>query len=208
MTHDEAIKDGATERYVLDEMTDEERDAFEEHYFECAVCAEDVRTAISLREGLAAEQRRESIPNVVPIEPRQRRLPASIAAAAAATIAVVSMYAGVVQPKQRQLAEALKPSSPVATFFSDLRSEEKRTVVDRNHPHLFLIRIDPSYEVPVYKWTIVDTRGNAVAANDVAADQLTDLSLPIMLAARSLEPGNYTLRVISKRAEEHSFTVR
>src|SRR3954469_17960246 len=109
MSHDEAINDGATERYVLDEMPDEERDAFEEHYFECAVCAEDVRTAIALKDGLAAEQRRESVPAVVPFEPRHRRLPASLAAAAAAMIAVVSMYAGVVQPQRRQLAEALKP---------------------------------------------------------------------------------------------------
>src|SRR5262245_66255372 len=109
MTHDEAIKNGATERYVLDEMTDEEREAFEEHYFDCAVCAEDVRAAIAIRDGLAAE-RVTAEPAVVPLQPRRRVMPAWLAsAAAAAMIAVVSMYAGMVRPERKQLAAERQP---------------------------------------------------------------------------------------------------
>ena len=51
MTHDDAIKDGATDRYVLHEMTEEESESFEKHYFDCPVCAKDVEEAIALRDG-------------------------------------------------------------------------------------------------------------------------------------------------------------
>ena len=33
----------AAERYLLGELTDAERDQFEEHFFDCSACADDVR---------------------------------------------------------------------------------------------------------------------------------------------------------------------
>lgn len=45
MEHERAVRNLAVECYLLGEMTPGERDAFEEHYFECGICAEDVRTA-------------------------------------------------------------------------------------------------------------------------------------------------------------------
>lgn len=45
MEHERAVRNLAVESYLLGEMTPGERDAFEEHYFECGICAEDVRTA-------------------------------------------------------------------------------------------------------------------------------------------------------------------
>jgi len=46
MNHQEAINAKLVERYLLGEMADSERGAFEEHYFSCADCAEDVVTAV------------------------------------------------------------------------------------------------------------------------------------------------------------------
>ena len=44
MEHHEAVRTMAAERYLLEELSDDERDAFEAHFFECAVCADSVRT--------------------------------------------------------------------------------------------------------------------------------------------------------------------
>jgi len=52
VTHQEAVETLATERYLLDEMSDVDRAGFEEHYFSCDVCAQDVKTADALREGV------------------------------------------------------------------------------------------------------------------------------------------------------------
>jgi hypothetical protein len=42
MNHQQALEEHATERYLLREMTAEERHIFEEHYLECAECLEAV----------------------------------------------------------------------------------------------------------------------------------------------------------------------
>src|ERR1700751_6014258 len=43
MDHEEAVRQNATERYLLDELDPELRDQFEEHLFDCQDCALDVR---------------------------------------------------------------------------------------------------------------------------------------------------------------------
>ena len=43
MDHHEAVRQKATERYLLDDLDAEERDQFEEHLFDCQDCALDVR---------------------------------------------------------------------------------------------------------------------------------------------------------------------
>jgi anti-sigma factor RsiW len=61
MDHGEAIRLGATEKYVLGELPQSLRDDFEEHYFECQECALDLKAAEAfvdnarevLREGVA-----------------------------------------------------------------------------------------------------------------------------------------------------------
>jgi anti-sigma factor RsiW len=54
MTHAEAVASAAADRYLLDEMPPDERDAFEAHYFACAECADDVRTGSTMRAGVKA----------------------------------------------------------------------------------------------------------------------------------------------------------
>src|SRR5215467_1949878 len=43
MDHNEAVRQKATERFLLDELDSDERDQFEEHLFDCQDCALDVR---------------------------------------------------------------------------------------------------------------------------------------------------------------------
>jgi len=45
MNHDEAIRIKGTEQYLLNELSPELREQFEEHFFECATCANDLRAA-------------------------------------------------------------------------------------------------------------------------------------------------------------------
>jgi hypothetical protein len=45
MDHDDAVRRKATERYLLNELDPDQRDQFEEHLFDCADCALDVRAA-------------------------------------------------------------------------------------------------------------------------------------------------------------------
>lgn len=47
MDHTEAVKQMAAERYLLDELTPNAREAFEEHAFDCPDCALDLRAAVA-----------------------------------------------------------------------------------------------------------------------------------------------------------------
>jgi hypothetical protein len=51
MNHKEAIELGAAEKYVLRELPDEGRDAYEDHFFDCAECAADIRALAGFADG-------------------------------------------------------------------------------------------------------------------------------------------------------------
>lgn len=66
MEHEPAVRNLAVESYLLGEMSPAERESFEEHYFECSVCAEDLRAASQFLEDakdlMAAEASAPAVP--------------------------------------------------------------------------------------------------------------------------------------------------
>ena len=48
MDHAEALKTKATEKYFLGELTPQQREAYENHYFDCHECAADVKSTALL----------------------------------------------------------------------------------------------------------------------------------------------------------------
>jgi hypothetical protein len=123
MTHQQALETMAAERYLLDEMTEVEKHAFEEHFFDCNDCAQDVRVGEQIRvevraaggSGLRAKDSQARTSNVVEFHkrPTWRRASTVIPWAAAAMLAVTAGYQSlVVVPGLRQ-AIAPQPLSPV-----------------------------------------------------------------------------------------------
>jgi hypothetical protein len=72
MNHDEAVKIMGTEQYLLNELSPEVREQYEEHFFACSECAADVRAgALFLEQSRAvfaaeAAASRREVPAVVP----------------------------------------------------------------------------------------------------------------------------------------------
>jgi hypothetical protein len=62
MDHQQATQLTAVEKYLLDELTGEERDQFEEHFFDCQECATDLRATA----GFMAAAKNEFKVNPVP----------------------------------------------------------------------------------------------------------------------------------------------
>ena len=60
MDHTQALARKASERYLMGEMSEPERFEFEEHYFDCQHCAEDVRTGAALARGIRAVGREDA----------------------------------------------------------------------------------------------------------------------------------------------------
>jgi hypothetical protein len=109
MNHSEAIETHAAESYLLGDLVDPQRDAFEEHYFDCRICAETVRAGATL---LASGH------EVVKEESSFRRfrpmtwVPASIASSVVAAGAVIAIYQGAIIPKIQSVA----PITQIETF--------------------------------------------------------------------------------------------
>src|SRR5262245_24652409 len=106
MTHEEAVDTLAPDRYLLDEMSNSERQAFEDHYFSCHDCADELRTGAALIEGTKAGMAQSAGGQVVPMRPPRAKggnATSSVARSAwyrspaipwavAATLAVVVSY--------------------------------------------------------------------------------------------------------------------
>jgi methionine-rich copper-binding protein CopC len=78
--HEQAMEDTAA-RYFLDELSESERDAFEEHFFDCSVCAGTVRAGAMLAD----------VPKPIPVPlpfPAKRPWSSWLSQAAAAVMAV------------------------------------------------------------------------------------------------------------------------
>ena len=58
--HQEAIKNMMAERYLLRELSENERDAYEAHLFDCQACFEQVKAGNGVRESYQADWRGEA----------------------------------------------------------------------------------------------------------------------------------------------------
>ena len=93
MRHEFAVSTHAAERYLLNEMSPEERDAFEGHYFSCIDCAEDLQTASRLIESAKSVWREdaESPPKASLFDwLRMKWLSPALLAVATAAVAVIA----------------------------------------------------------------------------------------------------------------------
>ncbi|MBS1858622.1 MAG: zf-HC2 domain-containing protein [Acidobacteria bacterium] len=110
MDHREALSSKASDRYLLGEMSELERFAFEEHYFQCRECAEDVRAGEALARGIRG-MAGEGTPRQLPVSPRwwNRLTPALMPSAAAAALACVAGYQALVTIPGLRAPQAVAP---------------------------------------------------------------------------------------------------
>ena len=117
MTHQQALDSMAAERYLLEEMTEVEKHAFEEHFFDCADCADEVRRGEQIRQevrGARPQPRKNAGLSLVAAKrPVWRRPSILIPWAAAATLALTTGYQSLVTVPALRQVNAPQPLSPV-----------------------------------------------------------------------------------------------
>lgn len=191
MSHDQAVATMAAERYLLDELPEAERDAFEEHYFTCPECAEDVRAAEAMRREMqdAFRVTRERAP--LPFRPPVRRsfkvtgvLPWAVAAT---LVFAVGYQSVVVIPSLRGLSEAqvlspvvLRPASrgevPVVPLTSGARFVSLS----------FDANVDPGVDRIHY---LIRANNGAIIADGQTAAPVSGSSVLLIVPASRLEHG-------------------
>jgi hypothetical protein len=119
MTHQHAVDTMAAERYLLDEMTEVEKHDFEDHFFDCDACADDVRVGELMRQEVRRSGRLSKLETrsqkFIPFQPRSvwKRPSIVIPWAAAATLALATGYQSLVIVPSLKDAVAPQSLSPV-----------------------------------------------------------------------------------------------
>jgi len=175
MDHRNAVASKASERYLLGEMSEPERFAFEAHYFDCLECAADVRAGASLARGVRAvceedAVRQTAAPKPVALPARRRfawlSAPALMPLAASIALLAVVGYQSLVTIPGLQSSRALAP----VVLRAAARGDEQVLELRRDQPFSFLSldvnAADPGtplvYEIGPEKGS-VRHRGSAVA---------------------------------------------
>jgi hypothetical protein len=197
MDHQRAIDSHAAERYLLDELADAERDAFEEHFFSCRACADDVRAGAMMRDGVRAGLA-ETAPavrpsNVVPIDSRRRwRTSVALPWAVAASLALVVGYQSV-----RVVPGA--PASATATSPVLLRPASRGAVTTVMAPSsgvlAFALDLNAANPSSSLSYDLRTIDGRSVASGVVPAPPAgTPLILVVPVALVDV-PGNYSIAI-------------
>lgn len=117
MTHQQAIDTMAAERYLLDEMTEVEKDAFEGHFFDCGDCAEEVRRGELVRQEVrrakSQPRRNAGLSLVATKRPVWKRPAVILPWAVAATLALTTGYQSLVTVPTLRRANSPQSLSPV-----------------------------------------------------------------------------------------------
>jgi anti-sigma factor RsiW len=108
MNHNEAIREQAVERYLLGELPEDVRGGFEEHFFDCDICASELKTGAAFVDALRVDPEPVSSPQrslqVVPKPPRVAWLRPWLVPALAASLLVVAYQNILVLPGMRRAA--------------------------------------------------------------------------------------------------------
>jgi hypothetical protein len=203
MDHSEAVQLRATEKYLLGDLPTDQREAFEDHFFECTECAQDVKAAAVLIDNARSILREAPVPARNLQQARQNSWwgwlqPAWGLAAAAAILAVVAYQNLVTIPHLKtEMAAATTPQALTSFNLTTAGSRgtmESQPMVPAGKSSSFYIDIPASDSFAYYSAAVETDSGGRKFAVPVSREQAKD-PVQILLPANTLTPGNYVLIV-------------
>lgn len=195
MDHAEATATYATDRYLLDELSAAEADAFEQHFFDCVECADDLRIGMRIMNGGRDLARRSAAPVEAPVvrieERRARRawMPAAVGAMAAALVLLIGAP---LLMRERAEAPSIEAGSTYTFALGESRGEADVPTLDG--PSIALakdIPLDPPYASYVVRFQQAGGKIQLQAPLEPRRD-----GEPTSIHARHLPAGRYDLVII------------
>jgi hypothetical protein len=211
MDHNEATQQMAAERYLLGELTPALRDAFEEHAFDCPVCAIDLRAGAAFIGVAKVELPKISEPSTaLPkseiIRPTKKRIdwqswlrPAFAMPAFAALLALVAYQNLDTIPSLRKAAS--EPSVlPSTAFHAGTRGAAHASVeADRTKGAALSIGLPQESGYASFAFNLYDPQGKQLWTRTVAASRSGsdgDGAISLVLPPSGLTQGSYSLAII------------
>ena len=212
MEHQEAIRLGAVEKYLLGELPTPQRDEFEEHFFDCRECAAELRMTANFLNIAREELKHGNFGAAAARAPRGSWLefftrPAVFAPTFALLLAVIGYQNGVVLPRiNGQIALLQQPGvvTTVSLIGGNSRGSAPPSVSgSAGQPVLLSLDIPGTRQYPSYACVLIDASGAVVWRVPVSAAQAQD-TVSINVPAGTLRAGEYTLVVQGMEAPDRT----
>jgi hypothetical protein len=200
MEHAEAIESHTAERYLLDELTAAEADSFEEHYFDCHQCAEDLRDGMAMLDGgrnLAREwsdkrprlSPAEKPATVLPGPGRFRWLPA-----AAAAVLILGL-SGALLMRRGNDVPSFEVMQEAPAYLAVSRNAQNIVILGEKQSVIRFVDV-PATENPYarYELRLLAPDGTVLGSSTISSQQAMD-SVPVVL--RDLAPGTHEIVIES-----------
>lgn len=196
MDHEDAIRCQAAERYVAGELPPADCEAFEEHFFDCRECAEEVRWEQIFAANARAVAREEPVPPPPPGFRESWRawftarpaLAFSMAANAVLLAIVVYVATGVSRrfDTQPRLLPGYFAPAPA-------RAAEQAQPLPAGAPSFIAHFPAPDQPYPSYSYQILDAAGKPESAGSLKAPAAGPPELFLEVPVRQLPAGTHTL---------------
>src|SRR5579862_583366 len=204
MNHDEATRLMISEKYLLGELTPDQREQFEEHFFGCEDCALDVRAGHAFIAHTKAALSEPTPARTMPADSRERPAgwfgwlrPALVVPTFAVLLAIVGYQNLVSVPKlQQAAATAATPRilASVSLLNSNARGETLPTVaVRQGEPFLLFVDVAAESKYQSYVADLVSPAGTSQWSLSIPSENTKD-TISIRVPAQT-QAGTYTLVV-------------
>lgn len=205
MNHSEAVELMATERYLLGELSGDQREAFEEHYFECYECALDVRAESAMIREMKAQlppmtRSAPAVPAAVKAAPQQRDwfawLRPAWAVPAFAVLLVVIGYQNLATIPGLRSAAASPRLAPWSTLHVGTRAGANTPVLaDRKAGAVLLIDVPNDGQYASFAFALADGQGKTFWTQTSKAPEEGDGTVSLLIPGKGLQEGAWTLTI-------------
>jgi Putative zinc-finger len=201
MDHNDVVRQKLTERYLLNELEGEQRDEFEEHYFECPECALDIRAGSEFVESS----------KVILGQPAEKVVPAGRAtsdparsgwwgwlrpqfagAALALLIAVIGYQNLVTLPRLRGVLRQPQTLPWAAVAVGTWGNSGPTVTVPKDSGFLIFVRIPSDGSYTRYIADLYNPAGVLEYSLTIPATSVQD-QWPVLIPAGNHEAGNYRI---------------
>jgi Putative zinc-finger len=199
MDHNESTNLMAAEKYLLEELTPELRDEFEEHFFDCQECALDVQATAAFMAAARQEFKANPVPKPGKAKGKLFFWPTAVAwSALAASLLLVAYQNLLVFPRlQTEISELRAPEVlPVISLVGgNSRGGEMPTAsVAVAHPFLLSLDIPTQDRFISYTCLLYSPFGTLTWRVEVSPQAARD-TVSIRVPSTDKLPGQYTLAV-------------
>jgi len=198
MEHREAIEMMASEKYLLDELTPELRDAYEEHFFDCLECARDVhlgavfidQAKVVLPEMMAAVAQASDRAAATTKPANEKRdwfawlRPALMVPAFACLLAIVGYQNLVTYPALQAAATGPRILPSATVIHDDTRSGIPVIYADLKLGSTIAVELPAGANYSSYKLDFYDSKGKMIWTRTAQSDGRGDDMLSFWLSSK------------------------